>query len=81
MGAFWYNFFAATGEYFYHANIRTPKWLRYCGIRPMPITQSGVSRSPIPAQADHLFRSKPITNSGGKPISFRPCTGIGQAST
>lgn len=29
MGAFWYNFFAATGEYFYHANIRTPKWLRY----------------------------------------------------
>ena len=29
MGAFWYNFFAATGEYFYHANIRTPKWLRF----------------------------------------------------
>ncbi len=29
MGAFWYNFFAATGEYFYHANIRTPGWLRY----------------------------------------------------
>lgn len=29
MGAFWNNFFAATGEYFYHANIRTPKWLRY----------------------------------------------------
>lgn len=29
MGAFWYNFFAATGEYFYHANLRTPKWLRY----------------------------------------------------
>lgn len=29
MGAFWYNFFAATGEYFYHANIRTPTWLRY----------------------------------------------------
>ena len=29
MGAFWYNFFAATGEYFYHANIRTPWWLRY----------------------------------------------------
>jgi sterol desaturase/sphingolipid hydroxylase (fatty acid hydroxylase superfamily) len=29
IGAFWYNFFAATGEYFYHANIRTPKWLRY----------------------------------------------------
>lgn len=29
MGAFWYNFFAATGEYFYHANLRTPGWLRY----------------------------------------------------
>jgi sterol desaturase/sphingolipid hydroxylase (fatty acid hydroxylase superfamily) len=29
MGAFWYNFFAATGEYFYHTNMRTPKWLRY----------------------------------------------------
>ncbi len=29
MGAFWYNFFAATGEYFYHANIRTPAWLRF----------------------------------------------------
>lgn len=26
---FWYNFFAAVGEYFYHANIRTPRWLRY----------------------------------------------------
>jgi sterol desaturase/sphingolipid hydroxylase (fatty acid hydroxylase superfamily) len=29
LGAIWYNFFAATGEYFYHANVRTPKWLRY----------------------------------------------------
>jgi len=29
MGAFWYNFFAATGEYFYHANMRTPRWLRW----------------------------------------------------
>jgi sterol desaturase/sphingolipid hydroxylase (fatty acid hydroxylase superfamily) len=28
-GAFWYNFFAATGEYFYHANVRSPRWLRY----------------------------------------------------
>lgn len=27
--ALWYNFFAGTGEYFYHANIRTPAWLRY----------------------------------------------------
>jgi sterol desaturase/sphingolipid hydroxylase (fatty acid hydroxylase superfamily) len=29
LGAFWYNFFAATGEYFYHANLRAPRWLRY----------------------------------------------------
>jgi sterol desaturase/sphingolipid hydroxylase (fatty acid hydroxylase superfamily) len=29
LGAFWYNFFAGAGEYFYHANIRTPGWLRY----------------------------------------------------
>src|SRR5262245_21516694 len=29
LGSFWYNFFAATGEYFYHANLRTPGWLRY----------------------------------------------------
>jgi sterol desaturase/sphingolipid hydroxylase (fatty acid hydroxylase superfamily) len=29
LGAFWYNFFAGTGEYFYHANVRTPPWLRY----------------------------------------------------
>ncbi len=29
MGAFWYNFFAATGEYFYHANVCTPRWLRF----------------------------------------------------
>ena len=25
----WYNLFAATGEYFYHSNVKTPKWLRY----------------------------------------------------
>ncbi len=29
LGTFWYNFFAATGEYFYHANLRTPRWLRF----------------------------------------------------
>jgi sterol desaturase/sphingolipid hydroxylase (fatty acid hydroxylase superfamily) len=28
-GAYWYTFFAGTGEYFYHANLRTPGWLRY----------------------------------------------------
>jgi sterol desaturase/sphingolipid hydroxylase (fatty acid hydroxylase superfamily) len=29
LGGFWYNFFAGTGEYFYHANVRTPSWLRH----------------------------------------------------
>lgn len=29
LGAFWYNLFAGAGEYFYHANLRTPRWLRY----------------------------------------------------
>ena len=29
MGSFWYNFFAATGEFFYHGNYKSPKWLRY----------------------------------------------------
>ncbi|HEY3655275.1 MAG TPA: sterol desaturase family protein [Steroidobacteraceae bacterium] len=29
LGAFWYNFFAGTGEYFYHANVKTPPWLRF----------------------------------------------------
>lgn len=28
-GAFWCNFFAATGEYLYHANFKSPRWLRY----------------------------------------------------
>jgi sterol desaturase/sphingolipid hydroxylase (fatty acid hydroxylase superfamily) len=28
-GAYWYTFFAATGEYFYHANIRTLGWMRF----------------------------------------------------
>lgn len=28
-GAVWYNFFAATGEYFYHSNLRMPAALRY----------------------------------------------------
>ena len=28
-GAYWYIFFAATGEYFYHANIRTFGWMRF----------------------------------------------------
>ena len=29
LGSIWYNLFAATGEYFYHANVKTPQWLRY----------------------------------------------------
>ena len=29
LGTFWYNFFAATGEYFYHTNYKSPNWLRY----------------------------------------------------
>ena len=29
LAIFWYNLFAATGEYFYHANLKSPKWLRY----------------------------------------------------
>jgi hypothetical protein len=36
-----------------------------CGFRTMSITDSGPSRSPIPAEADHSFRRKPITDSGG----------------
>jgi sterol desaturase/sphingolipid hydroxylase (fatty acid hydroxylase superfamily) len=28
-GVFWANFFAATAEYLYHANFRSPRWLRY----------------------------------------------------
>jgi sterol desaturase/sphingolipid hydroxylase (fatty acid hydroxylase superfamily) len=28
-GAFWNNFFAATAEYFYHANFKSPRWLKY----------------------------------------------------
>lgn len=32
--AAWTSFFGATGEYFYHSNIRTPKWLGYFIQRP-----------------------------------------------
>jgi len=28
-GALWFNFFAATGEFFYHSNFRSPRWLKY----------------------------------------------------
>ena len=28
-GAFWFNFFAAMGEYFYHSNFKSPPWMRY----------------------------------------------------
>jgi sterol desaturase/sphingolipid hydroxylase (fatty acid hydroxylase superfamily) len=30
----WVSFFGATGEYFYHSNIRTPRWLGYFIQRP-----------------------------------------------
>jgi sterol desaturase/sphingolipid hydroxylase (fatty acid hydroxylase superfamily) len=30
----WYALYAATGEYFYHANIKTPHWLGYFIQRP-----------------------------------------------
>lgn len=33
-GAAWFNVFAATGEMFYHANIRTPRWFGWFLQRP-----------------------------------------------
>jgi sterol desaturase/sphingolipid hydroxylase (fatty acid hydroxylase superfamily) len=30
----WFNVFAAVGEYFYHANLRTPRWFGYFIQRP-----------------------------------------------
>jgi len=33
-----------------------------CVIRAMPITESGASRSPIPAHGDHPIRAMPITD-------------------
>ncbi len=33
-GALWFNVFAAVGEYFYHANIKTPRWMGYFIQRP-----------------------------------------------
>jgi len=33
----------------------------FCVIRAMPITESGASRSPIPAHGDHPIRAMPIT--------------------
>jgi sterol desaturase/sphingolipid hydroxylase (fatty acid hydroxylase superfamily) len=32
--AVWYNVFAAFGEYFYHSNIRTPRWVGFFLQRP-----------------------------------------------
>ena len=34
MAGAWTSFFGATGEYFYHSNIRTPKWLGWIIQRP-----------------------------------------------
>ncbi|MCU1298610.1 MAG: sterol desaturase family protein [Acidobacteriaceae bacterium] len=33
-GAAWFNVFAVMGEYFYHSNLRTPRWLGYFLQRP-----------------------------------------------
>lgn len=33
-GAAWFNVFAAIGEYFYHANLKTPRWVGYFIQRP-----------------------------------------------
>lgn len=32
--AAWFNLFAATGEFFYHTNLKTPHWLGYVMQRP-----------------------------------------------
>ena len=32
--AMWFNAFAVAGEYFYHSNLRTPRWLGYFIQRP-----------------------------------------------
>lgn len=32
--AAWFNLFAATGEFFYHANLKTPHWVGYLMQRP-----------------------------------------------
>lgn len=32
--AAWFNLFAATGEFFYHTNLRTPHWIGYVMQRP-----------------------------------------------
>jgi hypothetical protein len=51
----------------------------WCVFRPKLATDSGASRSLIPVQADHLFRSNPITDSAAKPITFVGSSGIGRA--
>jgi hypothetical protein len=48
--------------YLNHAGTSWPK-PQVCVFRPKPITHSGASRSPIPAEADHHFQRKPITDS------------------
>lgn len=41
-----------------------------CGFQSKPITHSTANRSPIPFQTDHLFHSKPISDSSVKPITL-----------
>ena len=51
-----------------------------CVFRSKSITDSGANRSAIPAEPDHRFRGKPISDSGGKPITFGVGTGMVQGT-
>ena len=44
--------------------VPTGEWRSECGFRLMSITHFGRSRSPASLEADHSFRSKPITRFG-----------------
>jgi hypothetical protein len=48
--------------YFLHRELGLSKGAAFyrCVFRPEPIADSGASRSLIPVEADHRFRSKPI---------------------
>jgi sterol desaturase/sphingolipid hydroxylase (fatty acid hydroxylase superfamily) len=44
-GALWFNFFAATGEFFYHSNFRSPRWSSILSRRPSCIRSTTSSTS------------------------------------
>jgi sterol desaturase/sphingolipid hydroxylase (fatty acid hydroxylase superfamily) len=44
-GALWFNFFAATGEFFYHSNFRSPRWSSISSRRPSCIRSTTSSTS------------------------------------